>query len=107
MVKIEPAGHRVMVRIEKPEEKTKGGIIIVPDTLERMEKFGEIGEVVAIGKTAFHDYGGDWGVRVGMKVFFTRQGGKLVTRELISEDDNAEYRVINDEDIIGMVPHGG
>lgn len=98
---VHPAGHRVLVKVEKVEEKTEGGIYIPEHVREREERLQEIGTIVAIGPTAFDDYGGldKWGLKPGDKVLFSRSGGKEIRYPGVEDG----LRVLNDEDIIAVI----
>lgn len=102
---IEPAGHRVLIKVVKVEEKTKSGIILTAASKDQLDMSSEIGEVMAIGPTAFDVYGGRdaWGIQVGQKVLFVRQGGKVVPKFDLSENSDEIFRIVNDEDIVGIV----
>jgi co-chaperonin GroES (HSP10) len=102
--RVKPAGHRVLIKVEKTEEKTESGIILPQQTTDQMNLSSEVGEVVAIGSTAFDafDPGNRWGIEVGQKVLFVRQGGKIVPNRLTRGVDDI-YRIVNDEDIIAIV----
>jgi chaperonin GroES len=98
---IEPEGYHVIVRPEKVEEKTEGGIIL-PDTTRDMEQRGAIrGEIIAIGPSAKIQYNNIHGKnrrgQVGDRVLYARYGGFVV------EEDGEELRILNDEDIIGLI----
>lgn len=98
-----PLGHRVLVKPVKIEEVDKTlaaakalGIHIPTDTAKKEQAAVDIGIVVNIGSTAFQDFGGLYWCNVGDKVAYTRYGGKL----LKDPEDNEEYIVLNDEDLI-------
>ena len=98
-----PCGHRIIVKPQKIEDldetyrsaKTAG--IYIPELELRKEQIAvDKGTVIAIGTTAFQDYGGDPWCNVGDFVAYARHGGKLI------EDpaDKEVYLVLNDEDVI-------
>jgi chaperonin GroES len=93
---IVPQGHRVLVRPDKKEEKTKGGIILAETIRQNEELAGIFGTVVAIGPTAWmaFDDGRAW-AKVGDKVVYSKYGG------LVLEDPDTKelFRLLNDEDI--------
>ena len=47
-----PAGHRVLVRPERVEEKTRGGLYVPEHTRERQQAASIRGELVAAGPNA-------------------------------------------------------
>jgi len=55
---LKPVLHRIILKLDEVEEVTKSGIIISKDLVKKERKAVETGVVVAIGETAFKDYGG-------------------------------------------------
>jgi co-chaperonin GroES (HSP10) len=100
-------GWRVLVAIEKPKEKTEGGIYIPDRTRREEEGAAIVGKVVAIGDQAFVNREGTnfnkpW-CKVGQKVFFKAYAG-TVTKNLALE--GYTFRTLNDIDIIKPVNQG-
>ncbi len=95
---IKPVLHRLIVKADPVETKTQSGIILTVN--ERKEQAAaESGVVVAVGETAFKDYGGDPSlVPVGTRIFFAKYAGKTV-----KDVDGQEYVCLNDEDIICVI----
>lgn len=102
-----PILHRILVKQNKLEEThadyiraSKAGLIIPdhPDK-QRAQAGVDIGTVVAIGPTAFKDYGVDCPIAVGQTIAFARFGGKVVK----DPKDNQEYVLLNDEDVCTIV----
>jgi len=92
-----PTGHRVLVKVEKIEEVTQGGIII-PSEITKREQLGQDGGIVVeIGNTAYSDQESPW-CKVGDYVKFGRYAGQLITPK--EAKDGIEYRVLNDLDIV-------
>ena len=98
-----PLGHRLLVKPEKIEEVDKAYAaakqagIFIPEMEERKEQLAvDRGMVVAIGETAFKDFGGDPWCVIGDKVAYARYGGKV----LKDPEDGTEYLILNDEDVI-------
>ena len=91
---IKPVLHRILIKLDGVEEVTKGGIIIANDLIKKERKAVEKGTVVAIGETAFKDYGGDEDtVKVGDRVLIAQYSGKDVDKE-------NNIVVVNDVDIL-------
>ena len=66
---IKPVLHRILVQLEDIDEVTESGIIIAKELIKKERKAVEKGTVLAIGDTAFKDYGGSHDtVKVGDKV---------------------------------------
>ncbi len=96
---IAPAGHRVLIKPEKIEEITKGGIVIPQDAQDQEQFAVENGEVIEIGKEAWSldTHKGKW-AKVGDKIAFARYGGKVMEGK-----DGEHYRLMNDEDILAVL----
>ena len=91
-MKLRPLGDRVLLKIEKAESKSPGGIII-PDIAKKKL---QTGIVVAIG--------GDTGaivevreIKVGEKVMFDQYAGTTV------EIDKEDHLIVKIQDIIAVV----
>lgn len=98
-----PAGHRVLVRPDRVEETTRGGIVLPEVTKERDQRATQQGTVLEIGPSAWKEHweGKPW-AKVGDRVIFTRYAGvdlSYEARQLI--DPSADrLTVINDEDVV-------
>lgn len=96
---IVPAGHRVLVKVEEAEKVTKGGIIIADTIADRNTEANIFGKIVAVGETAWKDFGGRAWAVVGDRVAFAKYGGFV-----IEDPDNGErFRLLNDEDITAVL----
>ena len=94
MATIKPVLHRILIQLDSVDEVTEGGIIIAKELIKKERRAVEKGTVVAIGETAFKDYGGSSDtVSVGDKVLIAQYSGKEVNK-----DENLV--VVNDEDIL-------
>jgi co-chaperonin GroES (HSP10) len=98
-------GFYVLVKQEKVEETSEGGIIIhASEQAKRLEQNAiYFGEVVDIGETAWYDYTHKYGqkvaepwAKIGDRVVFTKHGGRHI--ELPGSDE--EYVVVRDGDIL-------
>src|SRR3990167_6893798 len=97
---IQPIEFKVLVRPDKVEEKTKGGILLPPEQREREQAASTAGEIIAVSPLAF-TYA-DWPVtasppKVGDRVAIARYAGITV-----KGNDGEEYRLISDKDIAGI-----
>lgn len=99
---IEPTGHRVLIKPDPVEESTKSGIIVTPPNKKKMEEAGQIyGTVIKVGFQAFEAFGdGTPWVEEGDRVIFAKYAGRFVSDP---DDDETQYMICNDEDIIGKV----
>lgn len=87
-MKVKPLADRVMVKLEKNESKTAGGIII-PDTAQEKTQVGlvaEIGDDTEVIK-----------VKPGQKVMYDKYAGTSV------KFDGQEYLILKMSDIIGTI----
>lgn len=102
---IVPCGHRVLVKAEKIEDidpmykrAQAAGIQLADTEDKRREQAGlDKGTVVALGPTAFRDFGGDPWCSVGDFIVFAKYAGKGVT------DGEDQYIVLNDEDVVAIM----
>jgi chaperonin GroES len=97
-----PCGHRVLVKIDEVEEKTSGGIVIPKTTAAQQEEAGIFGTLVAVGETAWKDFGGRSWAAVGDRVMIARYGGFIAQEPGTAE----KFRILNDEDIISRIIPG-
>lgn len=98
-MRIEPCGHRVVVKPDPIEEKTQSGIIVsVGEKKEREQAAQTTGVIVAVGPTAWKafDDGEPWAA-VGDRVTYAKYGGWPF------DHDGENFRLLNDEDITGRV----
>ena len=98
-LKVKAVGHRVIVKPDLVEMKSKGGILLAVDE-KREQAAAQRGTVIDIGEMAWKNplYGfglegwAPW-CKVGDRVFFARYSGKLF------RDGDELFSVLNDEDI--------
>ncbi len=97
---LSPLEFNVVVRLDKAEEKTAGGIYL-PATAQDRDKFEcEEGDLVAVSPFAF-SYA-DWpeGARmpqIGDRVLISRFAGVL------RERGGRDYRIVKDKDIVAVI----
>lgn len=107
----EPAGHRVIVRVDNVEETddvykaVKKAGLYVPDHLKNREQKSLCqGVVTHVGRTAFRDFGdGEPWASVGDRVLFVKYAGS----EYLDPETKELYRFINDVDIFGVQKNNG
>ena len=90
-------GHRILILVDQVERKTESGIIIADATADKEQLGQDAGIVVEMGPTAYSDQTATW-CQVGDYVKFGRYAGQLVRPS--ESDDEKEYRVINDLDVV-------
>lgn len=101
----EPVGYRVLIRDMNVEEKTEGGIILPDQSKTADEHAQQFGEVVQAGPLAFtldRPNGNLINIpecpRVGDVVNYVKYAGGTYYHD----DEGKRYRIINDEDILGV-----
>jgi len=110
-----PCGYHVVIEIVPLEETSKGGIILYSqDDVKRARQVREIGKVLSFGPLAFKGLSSscngpeDWGVKVGDYVEFKKFDGKeSICNEYIDSEKHETIRIINDQDIIGVLGEEG
>jgi chaperonin GroES len=92
-----PAGHRVLIKLDKEEEVSKGGIILASTHVERHQLAKQTGELVAVGQSAWKafDDGAAW-AKVGDVVVVPKYAGNDFTYK------GDRYKLCNDEDVFGV-----
>ena len=96
----EPSGWRILVLPFTPKEKTKGGIIIAQESLEKLRIATNCGYVIKLGPLAYHDKEkfptGPW-CKKGQWVIFARYAGSRLPIE------GGEVRLLNDDEVLGTI----
>ena len=95
-----PSGWRLLVLPFSPREKTKGGILIAQESLDKLRIATNCGYVLEMGPLAYHDREkfptgplckkGDW-------VIFARYAGSRLPIE------GGEVRILNDDEVLGTI----
>ena len=95
---IKPCGHRVLIKPDDIEEKTKGGIYIPSSTVHQERQAQDKGTVLDIGLGCWVDMadGSPW-CKVGDKVYYPRYSGMKV------KDGEIELILVSDEDIVAVI----
>ena len=96
----QPSGWRLLVLPFTPKEKTKGGIIIAQESLEKLRIATNCGYVIKMGPLAYHDKEkfptGPW-CKKGQWVIFARYAGSRLPIE------GGEVRLLNDDEVLGTI----
>lgn len=103
-LQIQPTGYRVIVKQEQIEKTTKAGIILHSvDEEKRQQKGTMFGTLVAIGPQAWKDerLGSKNWANIGDRVMFNRYAGHRYEQA----EDGSYYHVMNDEDILAVIPN--
>ena len=96
----QPTGWRILVLPFKMGEKTKGGILMGQDTLEKQQVASQCGNILAMGPDCYRDKSrykqGSW-CKVGDWVMFARYAGSRIKIE------GGEVRLLNDDEILATI----
>ena len=105
-----PVGWTVIVKPDAPEPVKdtfiEGGRVVVPDslkpTVDELQAQATTGVVMAVGDEAYRKFENPESnvPRAGDKVLFAKYAGQSIFLNKI------EYRVLNDQDILGIVTEG-
>ena len=95
-----PTGWRMLVLPFKMKEKTKGGVILAEDTLERQQVASQVGLVMAMGPQCYKDKErypeGPW-CKEKDWVMFARYAGSRI------KIDGGEMRLLNDDEVLATI----
>jgi len=95
-----PSGWRLLVLPFSPREKTKGGILIAQESLDKLRIATNCGYVLSMGPLAYHDREkfptGPW-CKKGDWVVFARYAGSRLPIE------GGEVRILNDDEVLGTI----
>ena len=95
-----PTGWRILVLPFRMDEKTKGGILMGQDTLDKQQVASQCGNVLAMGSQCYKDKerypSGPW-CKVGDWVIFARYAGSRIQIE------GGEIRLLNEDEILATV----
>jgi len=95
-----PSGWRLLVLPFSPREKTKGGILIAQESLDKLRIATNCGYVLKMGPLAYHDREkfptGPW-CKTGDWVIFARYAGSRLPIE------GGEVRILNDDEVLGTI----
>ena len=95
-----PTGWRMLVLPFRMEEKTKGGILLGGETIDRQQVASQCGNVLAMGDACYVDKerypNGPW-CKEGEFVVYGRYTGSRFQTKF------GEHRILNDDEIIGTI----
>ena len=96
----EPSGWRLLVLPFTPKEKTRGGILIAQESLDKLRVATNCGYVLKMGPLAYEDKEkyptGPW-CKKGDWVIFARYAGSRF------RIDGGEVRIINDDEVLSTI----
>ena len=95
-----PSGWRLLVLPFTPKDKTKGGILIAQETLDKLRIATNCGYVLKMGPLCYADKEkfetGPW-CKKGDWVIFARYAGSRLPI------DGGEVRLLNDDEVLGTI----
>ena len=95
-----PTGWRMLVLPFRMDEKTKGGILLGGETIDRQQVASQCGNVLAMGDACYVDKerypNGPW-CKEGEFVVYGRYTGSRFQTKF------GEHRILNDDEIIGTI----
>ena len=95
-----PTGWRIIVLPFRMDKKTKGGILMGQDTLDKQQVASQCGNVLAMGSQCYKDKerypDGPW-CKKGDWVIFARYAGSRIQIE------GGEIRLLNEDEILATV----
>ena len=95
-----PTGWRLLVLPFKMKERTKGGVILAEDTLERQQVASQVGLVMAMGPQCYKDKErypeGPW-CKEKDWIMFARYAGSRIKIE------GGEMRLLNDDEVLATI----
>ena len=96
----QPTGWRMLVLPFKMKDKTKGGVILAEDTLERQQVASQVGLVMAMGPQCYKDKErypeGPW-CKEKDWIMFARYAGCRIKIE------GGEMRLLNDDEVLATI----
>ena len=96
----QPTGWRILVLPFRIKEKTKGGVLLGQETIERQQVASQCGSVLAMGPHCYRDKerypDGPW-CKVNDWVVFARYAGSRI------EIEGGEVRLLNEDEILATV----
>jgi len=95
-----PSGWRMLVLPFTPKDRTKGGIIIAQESLDKLRIATNCGYVIKMGPLCYKDEekfaSGPW-CKEGDWVIFARYAGSRLPIE------GGEVRLLNDDEVLGTI----
>ena len=95
-----PTGWRLLVLPFRMDEKTKGGVLLGQETIDKQQVASQCGNVIAMGDACYMDKErypkGPW-CAVGDWVIFARYAGSRI------EIEGGEVRLLNEDEVLATV----
>ena len=98
MKTIKPVGWVLIVKPDPVAEKTNGGLYLPQTVRENQQQQAIMGTVIRIGDEAWEKFSSEsFTPNVGDRILFAKYAGQVL------ELDGEEYRILNDQDVLGVV----
>lgn len=94
---VRPTKYRALVLPDIVNDLTEGGIALPGSAAEKAENGQTEGEFISAGGKAFNDWKPEEIPAKGQRVVFERYAGQMLVG-----DDGLEYRMMNDDQIVGV-----
>ena len=95
-----PTGWRILVLPFRMDEKTKGGILMGQETLDKQQVASQCGNILSMGPDCYKDKDrypdGPW-CKIGDWVIFARYAGSRIQIE------GGEIRLLNEDEILATI----
>jgi len=99
-MKVIPVEFKVLIKPDKVEDRSSGGLYLPDSARDRQQYAVDRGEVIAFGDGFFSELPGPI-PKIGDKVIFNRYAGSLIS--LGDGKDREDYRLCNDKDICAII----
>ncbi len=94
-IKIKPLGKKVLVKPDKLEEKTAGGLVLPPSSTEGEKP--ETGVIIKLGEGTIKGKKITFNVKVGDRVYFKKYSPDEI------EVDSEKYFILDSDDILAIL----
>ncbi|HOV34418.1 MAG TPA: co-chaperone GroES [Candidatus Dojkabacteria bacterium] len=94
-IKIKPLGKKVLVKPDKVEEKTAGGLVLPPSSTEGEKP--ETGVVIKLGEGTVKGKKVTFDVKVGDRIYFKKYSPDEI------EVDSEKYFILDSDDILAVL----
>lgn len=94
---LKPVEYKIIVKLDKIEEKSKGGIYVPLSLRDKQQMVQVLAELISVGGNAFEDWKGAI-PRIGDNVYVARAAGYQVKGA-----DGETYQLMNDKDIAAII----
>jgi len=94
-IKIKPLGKKVLVKPDKLEEKTAGGLVLPPSSTEGEKP--ETGVIIKLGEGTIKGKKITFDVKVGDRVYFKKYSPDEI------EVDSEKYFILDSDDILAIL----